>query len=161
MARERCLVCESKEWINEKPWHRKDVILWAPDKLSFSSESKVKMEDEVATVQSYGPFRLLKEAWQVCDPYPVNQGKWGDCQAWGQADQRQVTVDMGTLFTLLTLLTLLYTAKTLAWMPIYIVREGLERYWKWELSGWRSGWIPLSWLLEQLQCYKSSCYKNW
>ena len=31
---------------------------------------------------------------------------------------------MLTLFTLLTLLRLLYTAKTLACMPSYIVREG-------------------------------------
>ena len=52
------------------------------------------MEDEVATGQSFGPFQLLKEGWQVCDPYPVNQGRWGDCQASGQSDQRQVTVDM-------------------------------------------------------------------
>ena len=37
-----------------------------------------------------------------------------------------------TLLTLFILLKLLYTAKTLACMPIYILR--LERYWKWMLS---------------------------
>ena len=34
-----------------------------------------------------------------------------------------------TLFTLFILFKLLYTAQTAAFMPIYIVREGLEVKW--------------------------------
>ena len=40
--------------------------------------------------KSTGPFQLFQEDWQICNPHPVHQGRRCDCQAWGQADQRQV-----------------------------------------------------------------------